>query len=265
MPTRIFYFTGSGNALSIARSIAAGLGNTEVLAIASHPDGYSAGDEERIGLVFPVYAWGPPRMVTEFVQGLRARPEQYVFAVATCGGTAGKSNRILRQRLRANGADLDAGFVVRGEVFAPLPGMGEPFIMKLVQWLARNDMAQDVKMRLPEIIDTVANKRPHALEKTNPMVDAITSALHGPILRMFRTSDKNFAAGAACTSCGVCARICPRENVVLADGKPVWHHNCEACYACLHWCPEQAITFCGQPPVEPRHHPDVSLADMLLR
>jgi len=39
MSTRIFYFSGSGNALAIARVIAAGLGDTEVLPIAKATGG----------------------------------------------------------------------------------------------------------------------------------------------------------------------------------------------------------------------------------
>lgn len=265
MTTKIFYFTGSGNALDIARSIASGLGSTEIVPIARHLNGYSGGDEERIGLVVPVYAWGPPRMVADFARQLEPRAEQYVFSVATCGGTAGRTNVFLRRWLRENGSDLDAGFVVRGEVFAALPGMGEPLIMKVVRWLARNDMATDVKERIPEIVETVAAKRHHAPETTNFSVDLISSRVHGVALRSFKTSDKNFSVGDACTSCGTCVKVCPRENVALVDGKPVWHQNCEACYACLHWCPEEAITFNGEPPTEPKHHPKVALEDMLLR
>lgn len=265
MSTRIFYFTGSGNALAIARSIASGLGDTEIVPMAKHPSGYSGGNEERIGLVTPVYAWGPPRMVADFTRRLRPRAEQYVFAVATCGGTAGRTNIVLRKWLRANGSNLDAGFVVRGDVFASLPSMGEPLIMKLIRWLARNDMPRYAKDRIPEIAEAVAGKHPHTPETTNFAVDLVSSVVHGPILRSFKTSDKGFAAGDACTSCGTCTRVCPRENVVLVEGKPVWHHNCEACYACLHWCPEKAISFRGNPPTEPMHHPEVTLADMILR
>ena len=265
MSTKVFYFTGSGNALGVARSIASELGNTKILPIAKHLNGYSGGDEERIGLVVPVYAWGPPRMVADFVKRLKPRAGQYVFSVATCGGTAGRTNLFLRRLLRANGSDLDAGFVVRGDVFAALPGMGEPMIMKLVRWLARNDMARDAKERIPEIVEIVAAKQRHALETTNFSVDLISSKVHGAALRMFKTSDKGFAVGDTCTSCGTCVRVCPRENVTLVEGRPVWHQDCEACYACFHWCPEAAITFNDQPPTEPKHHPKIALEDMLLR
>ena len=79
------------------------------------------------------------------------------------------------------------------------------------------------------------------------------------------TSDKDFAAGDACVSCGTCSRICPRENVRLVDGAPTWHNDCELCYACYLWCPQKAISYRGGTPTDPTHHPDVRLADMLLR
>jgi len=31
------------------------------------------------------------------------------------------------------------------------------------------------------------------------------------------------------------------------------------------WCPQRAIALKGVTPSEPRHHPDITLADMLLR
>ena len=265
MTTKIFYFTGSGNALDIARSIGSRLGDTTIVPIAKLMDGYSGGDEERIGLVFPAYAWGPPRIVADFVRKLKPNDSQYVFSVVTCGGTSGRTNLFLRQWLRANGSDLDAGFAVRGEVYAFLPGMGEPIIMKLVRWLARNDMAIDVRERLSEILETVAAKRDHAPETTNPSVDFISSKVHRIALRSFKTGDTSFAVGDACTSCSICARVCPRQNITLLDGRPVWHHDCEACFACLHWCPEEAITFNGEKAAEPKHHPRVTLKEVLLR
>ena len=57
MGNKVFCFTGSGNSLSIARALADGLGDTEVLPIAKHPDGFEGTDEERIGIVTTVFGW----------------------------------------------------------------------------------------------------------------------------------------------------------------------------------------------------------------
>jgi len=93
----------------------------------------------------------------------------------------------------------------------------------------------------------------------------VGTLMHKGAAGSFKTSDKDFAAGDACVSCGTCSRICPRENVRLVDGAPTWHNDCELCYACYLWCPQKAISYRGGTPTDPTHHPDVRLADMLLR
>ncbi len=82
MTTRIFYFTGSGNSLAIARTIANGLGDAEIESIAKHTDGFTGTDEGRIGIITPVYAWGPPRIVADFIQRLKVRQGQHVVDAA---------------------------------------------------------------------------------------------------------------------------------------------------------------------------------------
>lgn len=263
--TRIFYFSGSGNAVAIARSIAAGLDDAEVAPMARYPEGYTGGDEERIGLITPVYAWGPPRMVAEFAEKLRPKREQYVFAVATCAGAPGRTVVALDKKLRRNGSKLDAGFAVRNDFTVSLPGMGDMAIVRLVGWLGRNRVPELAGERLPEIIRTVKTKKPSPLEGGNASANAVGSLVHGVAMSMFKTLDKGFAATDACTSCGTCANLCPRANITMVDGRPKWNGNCEACYGCLVWCPESAITMNGLARNEPSHHPEIKLADMILR
>ena len=265
MSTRIFYFTGSGNALAIARAIADGLGSAEIAPMAKHLDGYTGGDEDRIGLVTPVYAWGPPRMVADFTRRLRPQQGQYVFAVATCAGSPGRTLIRLRKVLRANGSDLEAGFAVRGDFLARFPGMDEIAIIKLIRWLGRKHVPPQASKRIPEIVEAVAAKRSHAPETGNLAVNLASSPIYAGAIRSFRKADSGFSVSDACTSCGICARVCPRENVRLESGRPVWHGNCEMCHGCIFWCPENAILTQGKSRTDPAHHPNVTVADMLVR
>ena len=113
MKTSIYYFSGTGNSLAVARSIANELGETDVIPIPKAMHGDPDLAAPRLGLVFPVYVWGLPRTVADFVKQLKPHNGQYVFAVTTCGGTPGGTLLQLQRLLRKNGSDLDAGFVVR--------------------------------------------------------------------------------------------------------------------------------------------------------
>ncbi|MDW2798012.1 EFR1 family ferrodoxin [Clostridium boliviensis] len=44
-----------------------------------------------------------------------------------------------------------------------------------------------------------------------------------------------------CVSCGKCVELCPLNNIILTDGKPIWGNDCTHCMACLHRCPTEAI------------------------
>ena len=40
--------------------------------------------------------------------------------------------------------------------------------------------------------------------------------------------------------CGVCERVCPADNVKVAD-MVTFGSRCEVCFACVHNCPQGAI------------------------
>ena len=58
MQTTIFYFSTTGNSLVMARSIAAGLGETQLVSIPKIKYDQIDVTTQRIGIIFPVYAWG---------------------------------------------------------------------------------------------------------------------------------------------------------------------------------------------------------------
>jgi flavodoxin len=86
LKTKIFYFTGTRNSMAVATDIANELEDSELIAIPSVINGKIKANTPTIGLVFPVYMWGMPHMVVEFVDQLRLTEDQYVFAVTTCAG-----------------------------------------------------------------------------------------------------------------------------------------------------------------------------------
>ncbi|MDP4095123.1 MAG: EFR1 family ferrodoxin, partial [Bacillota bacterium] len=83
MKTNIFYFSGTGNSLKVSRDIAEQLGNTSIIPIDTLFNKEVDLNCDCIGIVFPVYMWGVPRIVKEFIKKINT--EKYVFAVATYG------------------------------------------------------------------------------------------------------------------------------------------------------------------------------------
>lgn len=91
MKTELYYFTGTGNGLHIAKSIHEKVKETndEVLLIPINTldlDKTIVSDAETIGIIFPTYAMSAPEIVKSFTKQLRVLDNSYVFLYAHSGG-----------------------------------------------------------------------------------------------------------------------------------------------------------------------------------
>jgi MinD superfamily P-loop ATPase len=75
--------------------------------------------------------------------------------------------------------------------------------------------------------------------------------------------DNDFYTSEACNGCGICAKICPVNDIRIRDKKPYWQHHCELCLAYFHCCPRKAINSYAFPNTVRYHHPEASLADII--
>jgi ferredoxin len=263
METTVFFFTGTGNSLAFAKRLADELGDTELVSI---PVAMKKGPPDlsspKIGFVFPVFSWGPPRMVEEFIASLTLSAEQYIFAVATCAAVPGATLGKLAKMIKKRGGKLDAGFVVR-ERASSLQKMAG--LVKVMFKISNPQRYEPGERRLAEIAGVVAKMERLEYEKNRVLPRAYGNLLHGPAIRMFQTIDKEFLADDSCVECRTCGKICPRANITFPEGRPVWNHNCEQCMACIQWCPEQAIQIDGfTVGLERYHNPEVSLREMIV-
>ncbi len=259
---RIYYFSTTGNSLVLAKALAKQLKGAELVSIPSVSDDTVHLEGERIGIIFPVYGWGLPRMVAEFVSRVKPSGNPYLFAIATCGGTPGPALRELRGLLCKAGMVLNAGFVCTegANTVTDDPGFIR-FIRKLgrIQYPSASE-------RLAEIATTVQGKKEHKLETSSLPCNLLTGLLRGMMkgaAEKLKAADENFSVDSNCVGCRTCERVCPRGNVKLESGKPVWHHNCEMCYGCIQWCPQQAIHVAND--TRRYRNPSVRAEDMMVR
>ncbi len=106
----IFYFSGTGNSAWVARELGKQLGESgENIAtrLMTGETSYLAKAGETIGIVFPVYAWAAPELVSDFAKGIVLDRDNFVFAVAVCGDTAGRAVEKLGKDIQ-----IDSGFSV---------------------------------------------------------------------------------------------------------------------------------------------------------
>lgn len=265
----IFYFSGTGNSLAVARDMAEELG-AKLTPITSMMDQESVDVEaDVIGFVFPIYDFKPPPVVDAFVPKVEDIGSKYLFAVCTYGLAPAQSLRHFDQVAKSCGAQLSAGFAVG----MPHSGIGSRAIAERRQ----ERMFRDWDDRRQEVCDYIHSGEKGHIESSLLLVGLLQNgvirmipSLMKPLLTFLRQAllkgmdSLAFTSNEACNSCGICERICPVQNIEIVDGKPIWSDHCAGCFACLNWCPKEAISVGGLDlGIEPYHHPEVKLSDMM--
>lgn len=260
MSIKIFYFSGTGNSLYAAKMLASKLGDAEVIPIANINEDIDISSCDKIGIVFPVYAWGPPRIVTKFAETIDLK-DKYVFSAATYGGFIGGTLLILDKILKNNGAKIAAGFGLK-QPGNYVVGYGS----RLSPEEAYKKVSEKTEKKLDEIAEAVKNSKETGMEANAGWINAVTNIAYSAFITHFKEQEKGFWVNGNCNDCKVCERICPVENIKVIDGKRVWQGKCEMCMACIQWCPKEAIQH-GKGTAKRRRyqHPKIKIEEMLKR
>jgi ferredoxin len=258
MKTIIFYFSGTGNSLKVAKDLAEKIKDTTLIRITSDYNFKKDLTEfDRIGFIFPVYVWGPPLLVNEFVEKLNIPKDKYIFAVTTCGGIPGATLIYFQKLLEKKGIVLSSGFNVRmpGN-FLPLYG-ARPI-------KSQEKMFEKEKNKIEKISSSILENKKTKIQKSFCLFNWISIALYKTTAHNLRKMDKIFWANDSCNSCGICEKVCPVKDIKIIEGKPVWSNKCEQCMACIQWCPVSAIQVGKISPKRKRyHHPEININELI--
>ncbi len=235
----IFYFSGTGNSLFIAKGIAEAQGDKLISIAQAFEDAdfeYECKPNELLGFVFPVYAWAPPRIVMDFVSRLQISGESpYIFSVCTCGDEEGRTTPVLQKALEEKGLVLDSAFTV---------AMPNNYILMFN--VDKKELEQDklnqATQKLKVINSTLSKREGGIFDLLPGSLPYLKTAIINPLFNRFARSTKGFYATDACTRCGTCEKICP-VHTIRVENKPVWGEGCTQCLACIHRCPVHAIQY----------------------
>ncbi len=247
----VFYFTGTGNSLYVARQLEENPVSIPQV-IGREPLEFWG---ERIGVVAPVYGHEVPSMVRAFLKRARFHTD-YFYMVLTYGNRHGGAAELAKQLCDACG----------------IPVQYIQVVLMVDNWLPSFDMEEQVQLDKKVEVQIAAVRAD--VEARRHWIAPVTDtdrAAHRQFLERMRQLPPDawqhlLQVTDGCVGCGICEKVCPSGSIRLKDGKAVHTPGqCQTCLACVHACPQKAIAL-----TVPEKNPDaryrnehVSLQDLI--
>lgn len=225
----IYCYSAGGNCLDMAKNIAKELGDTDIIMMRSFPVRTDAREAKRVGFIFPCYGGGLPGGVEDAVRAVQISPGAYTFGIVQFAGYMGSG---LHKIHKIHPLDYWAGMSHHGSCIWLIPHglMVPPLSVNGAQKRSERKakaFAADIK----------AGKR----SQKAPPRRAVCMAESAVFPTIIKSKAKKYTVNENCVGCGTCVTVCPRSNIRLENGRPVFGGDCIGCLGCIQFCPAEAL------------------------
>lgn len=248
-----YHFSGTGNALTAGRWIAAAAERKGMKADLLAIDRFEkievpqAGGRRLLGFCFPTHGFGIPWFMLKFILRFPARERCDAFLVNTRAGS--KVGRLFLPGVSGVAQLVPAlilllkGFRIRGLFPVDLPS----------NWTSvhpgyNRAAVEAIFARSRAMVDRFGERllAGRFASRPNVLVMLPIDLLLAPVALMYFVYGrfwlaKLFFASSACDGCGLCAEKCPTASIRMRGGRPFWKFSCESCMRCLNVCPRKAV------------------------
>lgn len=223
----IFYFTGTGNSLYVAKQIdCSPLSIPQIM-----KEENLVFEDECIGIVAPIYGHEMPNMVKEFLKKAQFHTK-YFFLILTYGNRHGGATELAYEYCHS--CHIKVNYI--------------NVIEMVDNWLPSFDMNEQkmidkhVDQQLSQIIKDIHDKKEYISQVTDKdreahqqFLDRMSTFNEGLWQHLIQITNK-------CVGCGICEKVCPSSSIHISENKACFTPgNCQTCFACVHACPKKAI------------------------
>jgi ferredoxin len=251
MNMEIYYYSGTGNSLYVAKELQKKIPGSHLLPIVRLLKNKNIKTTTHTaGFIFPNFCLTLPVPVHDFLKKVDLASTRYLFAVCTRGGSRSEAfdymNIILKKQSKRLHAQLDINMpwnIPFGE--QDLVGANTEERMQHLDAVMHN--------KLTTFSQHIISKKEFTENKTN-----VHFEIPGWQKVLFSLSSKSFNykshrfmyqkllqfySDSHCNGCGICENVCLSQKITMINKKPVWNKGikCYACFACINFCPRRAI------------------------
>lgn len=221
---KVLYFTATGNNLYIAKQLGGEYYSIPKLL----KENQLEIEAEKIGIVFPVFYSGVPKVVEEFLNKSNLK-SKYIFVIGSYGSFSWGTSRHLLEIAERNNIKISYyNEILMVDNYLPVFEMNRQL---------KKEPGKKIEENLNKIKKDIVEERNYI-----KMNAAFAKIIRASQMKQYDNHfDSNFKVNSNCNGCKVCEKVCPVDNIKV-KGKPGFHDNCEHCLACIHNCPQTAIS-----------------------
>jgi len=242
----IYFFSGTGNTLFLVKELKKRIPKVVLKPIASFRHEPEVIPQSKvIGFCFPNHGGQIPAAMILFIQKLKLKGDEYLFALVSSGGTGCNAFETINRIVRKNNLRLNGQFLINVPSFNPKTDDAST--------LPTDQQIEAFRKAIPEKLDRIAgavehNKQLAVLDVPAYKLPLLIEKFLAPLVLNFVAKSPSFLEGyfysdSNCTGCGICVKACQTGRISIKDCRPEWDMDipCYCCHACLAFCPCGAI------------------------
>lgn len=249
----IYYFSGTGNALTASRWIAGYARKKKLKTNLVSIDRFvkitvsPAKGKRLIGFCYPTHGFNLPWIMFKFILKFPIVKKCDVFFMNTRGGL--KIYKWFLPGISGIAQILPAvillvkGFRIKGMFPLDMPSNW----ISIHPGLNQKTVAQ-IRAHCRGMLEKFCEKifSGHAYFRPNVFIMFPVDIALAPVAFMYFMYGrfyfaKIFIASTDCDACRLCEKKCPTSSIKIIDGRPFWKYTCESCMRCINLCPHKAI------------------------